>query len=55
MYSGISAESATVGLPGIGSSTHKQKATITLTAAYLDGTVAEGIKAANHSIWTIFK
>ena len=47
----ISAESATVGLPGIGSPTDKQKATITLTAAAGgDQTVAEGIKAANHSI-----
>ena len=50
----ISTGSATVGLPGIGSPTDKQSAIITLTAACLDGTVAEGIKAANHSIQTIF-
>ena len=46
----ISTGSATAGLPGIGSPTDKQSATITLAAASLDGTVAEGIKAANHSI-----
>ena len=50
----ISTGSATAGLPGIGSHTDKQSATITLTAASLDGTVAEGIKAANHSIQTVF-
>ena len=42
--------SATIELPGIGSPTDKQSATIPLAAACLDGTVAEGIKAANHSI-----
>ena len=46
--------SATVESPGIGSPTDKQSATITLTAAGLDWTVAEGIKAANHSIQTVF-
>ena len=50
----ISTGSATVGLPGIGSPTDKQSATITLAVAGGDRTVAEGIKAANHSIHIVF-
>ena len=46
--------SATVELPGIGSPIDKESATIPLAAASWDGTVAEGIKAANHSIQTVF-